>query len=122
LLNVVYKPIQLLRPPGLCRLVWPIFTDSYSFSVLILSDPFRRKCSPNGSALSMIGLLGNPFILGIGDEGPLAGCSNKSSVLTVRFGMDKNDSACHSYHTCLSLVSLQMQTRSSESLGRYSGS
>lgn len=35
---------------------------------------------------------------------------------------DRKDSACHSYHTCRSLVRRQMETCSSELLGRYSGS
>lgn len=40
-LHVLYNPIQLLRPPGLCRLVCPIFTSlspgfDSRFSLVIL--------------------------------------------------------------------------------------
>ena len=37
-------------------------------------------------------------------------------------GISRNDSACHSYHTWRSFVNRQIDTWSSELLGRYKGS
>jgi hypothetical protein len=54
---------------------------------------------------------------------PPKGCPNNNSSLDVAvLGIDMKDSACHSYQTWCSLVSRQMDTWSSELLGRYSGS
>ena len=54
---------------------------------------------------------------------PPKGCPNNNSSLDVAVvGIDMKDSACHSYQTWCSLVSRQMDTWSSELLGRYNGS
>jgi hypothetical protein len=45
-----------------------------------------------------------------------------SGLVTAELGIDKNDSACHSYQTWRSVVSRQIETCSSELLGRYKGS
>lgn len=45
--------------------------------------------------------------------------SGDSAVGVLKTGI--NDSAYHSYHTCLGLVRRQMETWSSELLGRYNG-
>ena len=124
-----YNPIQLLRPPGLCKLVCPILTSSNSSSLAgalgvadvgKVADRLGWESRRNGSSLSAIGLGGAPP----GNDGvctPLGGSSKSSLLLLVR-GTDKNDSACHSYQTCFSVVRRQIETCSSEPLGRYSGS
>ena len=54
---------------------------------------------------------------------PVKGVFNTNSSLDVAvLGIDIKDSACHSYQTWHSLVSRQIDTWSSELLGRYSGS
>lgn len=50
------------------------------------------------------------------------GDSMPSGVATAGLSIDKNDSACHSYQTCRSLVSRHIETCNSELLGRYKGS
>lgn len=53
---------------------------------------------------------------------PKGDFNNNSSLDAAVLGIDMNDSACHSYQTWRSLVSRQMDTWSSELLGRYNGS
>ena len=71
-----------------------------------------------GSLLSASGL-GAPNV----DGEEAKGCPNNNSSLDAAvLGIDMKDSACHSYQTWCSLVSRQMDTWSSELLGRYNGS
>jgi len=76
----------------------------------------------NSGSLPSISGLGTPNAENE-DEEVTKGClNNKSSLVAAVLGIDMKDSACHSYQTWRSLVSRQMDTWSSELLGRYSGS
>ena len=116
-----YSPIQLLRPPGLCKLVCPILTVTYSEAPFPIETLGKER--KTGSLPSISGL-GAPTVDDEEEEinCPPKGGPNKSSLDAAVLGIDMKDSACHSYQTWCSLVSRQMDTWSSELLGRYNGS
>lgn len=100
----------------------PILTVTYSEAPFPVETLGKEKKS--GSLPSTSGL-GAPNVDDEEEEKscPPKGCPNNNSSLDVAvLGIDMKDSACHSYQTWCSLVSRQMDTWSSELLGRYNGS
>lgn len=131
-----YKPIQLLLPPGLCSAVCPIFTTpscgrTSSFPV---STSKGNASTASTSGLDTDGDIdtASSFVAKDGGRrekrstGVIApdGDGDVVAVTTSATGActGKNDSAHHSYHTCRLFVSRQIDTCSSELLGRYNGS
>lgn len=117
-----HKPIQLLRPRGLCSVVCPI-----------LISPTLPLAPPSLSiAVSIaIGGISIASATGLGDmsgveraeshESRLSPCARLSSELArtdVVPGTGRNASAYHSYQTCRWFVRRQIETCSSELLGR----
>lgn len=81
-----------------------------------VADRLDLESARKGSVMSAIGLGRFPG-KGEGDIGPIE-YSKSSSLVVGLLWTERNDSACHSYHTCFSFVSRQIETWSSEPLGR----
>ena len=116
-----YNPIQLLRPPGLCSAVCPIFTR------LQLSSLSCLRLILGGSTASIRGLINgaDDDEWGVNIPPSNAAAAGGEDLSLCRSGApftDKNDSACHSYQICFSLVILHIDTSSSQLLGKYNGS
>lgn len=124
-----HSPIQLLLPPGLCKLVCPIFTTSYppALPSVALLDGVSCCCDSlagvlNAEKKDSSSARGLGTLIGEAQFCPPAECNDSSSLPPGVIGIVKNDSACHSYHTWRSFVKRQIDTCNSEWLGRYSGS
>ncbi len=129
--TVSQSPIQLLLPPGLCSIVCPILTTPVSIletsptrfiTSFINKSPGTRK---GLSIASTNGLGGTIGVVVAVTKDPCPSTLGKGPTFGVSVGgrsTGRNDSAYHSYHTWRSSVRRQMETRSSELLGKYNGS
>jgi len=121
------RPIQLLFPPGLCRLVCPILTTPIS---ALLNSPGSQLLLPfsNSAWASIASISGLGVAIGVdgdakNDPWALVVDSTSSEDAddegVLNTGM--KDSAYHSYHTCRWFVRRQIYTCNSELLGKYNG-
>ena len=142
---VFHSPYQLLLPPGLCKLVWPIFTTlvpESSRSGLAERSDVKLKSTASTNGLRVDDGVGGatsvnvpaPFTLGEGDadrgifpnacavpeSAESADPADPGSAGTAADAgwTGRNASAYHSYHTLFEPVSRQRSTRSSDSAGR----
>jgi hypothetical protein len=110
----------------LCRLVCPILInlepDSTTDSLLL--DDRRSNIDALSPSINGLGIFldgeakNDPPLAKLADNGEAVGTSSVGGAPV----MFKNASACHSYHTWRWFVKRQMETWSSELLGRYNGS
>lgn len=117
------RPIQLLRPPGLCSAVCPILTTPQGDLISILPGRVSERGSATGklnmSSASTIGLGTATSVDVLEEDGPSetapsVACSTGNNA----FATGRYDSAYHSYHTCRSFVRRHIDTCNSELLGR----
>src|SRR6267154_4921939 len=110
-----HKPIQLLRPPGLCREVCPILitpaVDLGDSSPLLRVS--ERSKDGNASIASITGLGTATCVEEDAKKDVSPDASSGFSGNEGALNTGKNDSAYHSYHTCRSFVSRQIDTCSS---------
>lgn len=120
-----HSPIQLLRPPGLCRAVCPIFTtpEADLGGSLLALEVSERGVNGNTSTASITGLGTATWVEADAKKdpsGPMMSSDWSDGNGALHTG--RNDSAYHSYHTCRSFVWRQIDTCNSELLGKYRGS
>lgn len=128
----VYSPIQLLRPLGLCNAVCPTLINPNRASLSICSSRAGSNMIRDGdvtsdprssaSANELGASEGVPESEGVPFEGGVLSWDRSPTNAIASWGKGKNASACHSYQTWRSFVSLHIDTCSSQLLGKYKGS
>jgi len=127
LTSYIQRPIQLLRPPGLCKHVCPILTTPIS-ALLNSSHGSQLPDFSNSDCVSIASISGLGVAIGVdadakNDPRAFVVDATSSEVFDGKGVLNTGikDSAYHSYHTCRWLVRRQIYTCNSELLGKYNG-